>query len=249
MAYFEQINNRDTLLITIGDSWTEGVGCYDPELLPKFFDEKLDLQDMYLQSRHGGHFGRGGWPIQLAKMLNCDVINIAEGGDANSSSAKRLIQEYPELDSITKNYKKVTVLWLLTSPDRFGFYHRKSINNYLPDTSPTAISKAYYKDVNIDPLDSLLEASFYLRTVYWYCKAKNFNFIYGSAFTNIEPLNEVCDLPGNIHSHIINNCMTRYLDNKDESIWAHCWHPNNKGYFIIAQALYSILTSHFKDAI
>lgn len=246
MSYFEKISKADNLLITIGDSWTEGVGCYDTDTLDDFHKKKIDQQELYLRSRKGGSFSKGSWPYQLSNFLNCDLINLGAGGDANSSSAKRLIQDYHEVVSKKiQDYKKINLIWLLTSPDRFGFYSDNTIVNFL-STSPHQIVKNYFTEVNKNDLDNYLETAFYLRSVYWYCKANRINFMYGSAFNTILPLNEIYNTEENFHNYISYDCVSKYLDDNNKRVWAHCGHPNSDGYYIIANKIFQIMNHNFE---
>lgn len=234
----------------MGDSWTEGVGCYDPDLLSAYLTKKIDMQDLYKQSKKRGLFSKGSWPTQLSKMLDCDLINIGEGADSNSGSAKRLIQDYNNIISErTKNYEKVTVVWLISAPERFSFYSDRRIRNFSQEDS-NKMRKAYYKDVIKYNDDFLLETSFYLKTVYWYCKANGYNFIYGSAFSPTRELEKIYNPENNIHRYIPEESLNQYIEKyDDDSLWAPCRHPNEKGYTIMAQRMYSIIDEHFKGII
>lgn len=244
--YFKKINNKDNLLITIGDSWTEGVGCYDPDLLSKYHKGKIDRSTMYVESQNAGFFSRGSWATHLSEKLECDLINMGKGGAANSATAKYLIQDYHSaISEIAKKYKKVNVIWLMSVPERFSFYSNKELKSYRHDI-PEKIAKVYYSQVLKDPLDSLLEASFHLRTVDWYCKANNYNFIYGSAFTPIPDFHNITNIEGsNIHQYVKVDCISQYLDHQDNMHWAPCGHPNNDGYIKIADHLFNIINYYF----
>lgn len=244
--YFEKINNKDNLLITIGDSWTEGVGCYDPELLSRYLEGKIDMPTMYSRSQNNGFFSRGSWAMHLSEKLDCDLINMGKGGASNSATAKYLIQNYhSKVSKITKRYKKVNVIWLLSVPERFSFYSNQELRSYRHDTSEK-IAKVYYSEVLRDPLDPLLETSFYLRVVDWYCKANSFNFIYGSAFTRMQDLHNIIHIEGsNIHQYVTVECISHYLDHQDDIYWAPCRHPNNAGHIKMSEHLFDIINCHF----
>jgi hypothetical protein len=246
MVCFENIKGRENLLITLGDSWTEGVGCYHPKLEHQFFKKKIDKQHLYLESRKDGFFGRGSWPFQLSTILNTDLINLGIGGDSNSASAKRFIHDFDRLEHIRSKYKKITVIWLLSDPNRFSFYTRQVLNNFLPnlDDSSASFVKKYFQHANIDPLDSILETSFYVHAVYWFCKANGLNFVYGSAFSDLSSLKQICKVPGNIHQHTEKSSMNNYLT---QSMHAFCNHPNTTGYYTIAAEIKKILELNFKE--
>ena len=107
--------------------------------------------------------------------------------------------------------------------------------------SLTIITKYFKND-----LDNYLETAFYLRSVYWYCKANRINFMYGSVFNTILPLNEVYNTEENFHNYISYDCVSKYLDDKNKRVWAHCGHPNSDGYYIIANKIFQIMNHNFE---
>jgi hypothetical protein len=249
MNYYTDISNKDNLLITIGDSWTEGVGNYIPEDLIKFNENQMTGKELYSLSAQSRFFYKGAWPLYLSKLLDCDLINLGQGGDANSASAKRLISD---IDLNTKfsvsKYKKVTVFWLLSDPARFSFYTDQYLKSYnINDTIDFV--KLYVQDVYKQDKDGLLETKFFIKAMENYCQVNNYNFVYGSAFTNIGELNKIYNSPSNIHNYVSKQCAAGYLSRNDQSVWAHCGHPNAKGYELIAKEFYNILKTHFKEKI
>lgn len=242
----EIILNRDSLLITIGDSWTRGVGCYIPSFLELYNKNKISYDELDRRCRINESYSNGSWPTQISRMFDCDLINLGRGGDSNSVSAKRLIQDcHDMIFARAKNYKKVSVIWLISTPDRLGFYSDKTLCSF-PLAKPSKIVKTYLKNIHKHPLDTCLETSFYLRTVEWYCKANNYSFIYGSAWHPISDLNTIYDSECNIHKHISVDSISKFLDvNKDQ--WSHCGHPNENGYRVIAEKLYKSINEYFPD--
>ena len=63
---------KPKLLITLGCSLTEGVGCYNLDLLPKNPNQDYFL-DLKLE-KHSKRFLKYGWPNVLGNHLNYDLV-------------------------------------------------------------------------------------------------------------------------------------------------------------------------------
>jgi len=239
LHYYENINNKDNLLIAIGDSWTAGFGVYTDEQIEQWTNNggHLTLSQSYLQQE--SMFGS--YPNQLASLLNYDLINLGIAGCSNSASAKRLLNHF---DNNYKNkYKKVIVIWLLTDPNRISFYSDNCIKSWSHDQAP--ISKAYFKDVWKNNNDGFLETAFYLKAIYNFCQANDYLFFYGTGFTVIHDLNSLV----NIDQCNLNNMLI--IDNFQRMLWENdtnkdlyspiCLHPNKKGYKLIAEKIFSVI--------
>ena len=87
--YYEDIKNNDTLLVTVGDSWTWGSGL----------DNRLDQ----IYGRH------------LANLLSADWVNIAYSGIDNITAVSRLSKFIAGLE---KQYKNIQVVITLTESGR-----------------------------------------------------------------------------------------------------------------------------------
>lgn len=249
MVKQKKINNKKTLLVTLGDSWTEGVGCYDPELLQEFLNKKITMNELYDSSVTKEYFFKGSWPWALSEKLDCDLINLGTGGTANSASAKNFVCNWIEnCLPIVENYEKVTVIWLLSDPTRLSFYSNEKIVSLLRNDNDRLFNY-YIRDVHLHPNDSMLETKFLLKSVEAVCQLNGFNFVYGSAFTDINQLNKVYNSNNNIHNFAEFNCFNTEVEKQKSKYMAHCGHPNEKGYELIADILYTILTTHFKDFI
>ena len=239
LHYDEKINGNDNLLIAIGDSWTAGFGVYTDEQinlwtkngrrwLPQLL--QLERESMALS-----------YPSQLANLLNCDFINIGMGGCSNSAAAKRLLNHF---DNNYKNkYKKVIVIWLLTDPNRISFYSDSCIKSW--SLGQGWISKAYFKDVWKSNNDGFLETAFYLKAVYNFCRANGYLFFYGTGFTVIHDLNllvniDQCNLNNMLSIENFQRMLSENDINKD-LFSPICTHPNEKGYKLIAEKIFTVI--------
>jgi hypothetical protein len=243
---YTRINEQhNKLLITLGDSWTQGVGDYDPAGLRDFEDGIITQDKLYSMSVD--RFYQNSWTVKLTEKLGYDLINLAKGGDSTSASVKRLMCDFDEKNTIDLDrYESVSVLWLLSDPFRFSFYSNHELHSWNA-SSGSEIVKWYSIDVHKSDLDGWLETKFALKIVDNYCRLKNFNFLFGSAFTDITPLDTIYNNVKNIHHRIPERKISEFLNAK--RYWAHCGHPNGEGYIKIADSLYETLITKFKGMI
>jgi lysophospholipase L1-like esterase len=230
---------KDTLLITLGDSWTQGVGCYPENLKEDHKRGLLSMQDLFLQSFDC--FQEHSWPSQTAKILNADLINLAKGGDANSATAKRLYSDVHE--KYKESYKKVIVVFLLSDFSRFSFYNNKIIQTFMParpNLGAENLCNAFLEHCLNDETDELCETAFYLKTVEYFSESCGYDFFYGSAFTSITQLNKIYFKPDiMVHNHY--SSIRSILPNN--SYFSElCGHPNEKGYELIGKFIGDYLT-------
>lgn len=129
------------LLITFGCSWTYGVGAnYEPGMTLKDFKEKAWDLDICSQYSFRGI---------LSENHGYDNINFSMGGSSNQAQFR--LAEYffsSELfNDYQKKYKKIIVLWGITSVLRNEFYCRgaQDLRNVFY-TSPEQISKCILAD-------------------------------------------------------------------------------------------------------
>ena len=112
MRCYKILNNKKNLLITLGDSWTEGVGNYEPTALLDYQKNKISQQELYSISDKLRYFYKEAWPTFLSEKLDYDLINLGQGGDANSATAKKFICDFDEnMEFDSSKYEKVTVLF------------------------------------------------------------------------------------------------------------------------------------------
>jgi hypothetical protein len=254
----ENRSGKENLLITIGDSWTEGVGCYDTEYLLKHTSGQVTAEELYKESRKRKSFFKNSWPMILSQKLDYDLLNMGLGGSSNSGAAKRLIYtQSPQntlysinrIEEFKLAYKKITIIWMLTEDMRFSFYSDKNVTDY-QSWGDNPIYNLYIEKVNVCDEDGYFETIFYLEAVRHYCISQGFNFFYCSGFSNIKNIMKYYNTENNIHNYTE---YTQYSDMLRETkffeapqdVWAFCKHPNELGYKIIADNLYNILTTHF----
>ena len=79
------MSQKSKILITLGCSYTEGVGCFDVDLMEKYNTtdyNSLPREQLLIQL---DKFHKDGFPNKLGKLLNYDkVINMGLGGSGTS---------------------------------------------------------------------------------------------------------------------------------------------------------------------
>ena len=136
--YHTEINDRDTLLITMGDSWTWGASL----------DPALKYKQIY-----GAH---------LKQQLNCDWINIGCQGWSNSFILENLGFLGPHLQESA--YKNIIVVINLTENGRDVQSTTSFRYNYSRLRDTFGVSGAFYENLLLDierywirQIDSFLE--------------------------------------------------------------------------------------------
>lgn len=228
------------LLITLGDSWTYGVGCSD--ILPNHC----------------------GWHSFVKEKMNfSEVLNLALPGGSNSATVKEFVNTVIHKD-FCKNFKKITVVFLLTGYERFSFYSKGQISSFTVHGMHETNDKLYDKFLEwyvtqIQDGDAERETIFYLDIVESVCKLYGYNFFWGTAFSDVNNL--IAITKTNQYKHIkldTTKCLHHaefksfrdYLVSESKNspynivgefeygthheYFAPCGHPNEKGYELIA---------------
>lgn len=233
---------KKKLLITLGCSLTEGVGCYDytQELY------EIDKLDGFPTEYQINRFHEFGWPNRLGKKLNYDkVINLGWGGSSNSAHIKLfvekiLIQDFSDYD--------ILVIWMLTSTDRFSFYVNGRIGQFfgvIDDTS-SKLERGYFEtirmlDRNLPVSDDLLETVFYIKCLEQMCENNSFNLLITSwenlSFTKIRQFYKSKYYMKEVDSTIA------FLPEEDGEYCSKvCRHPNEMGYEVFANNMFNSIS-------
>jgi hypothetical protein len=185
---------KKKLLITLGCSFTEGVGAYDLNKIPSVHRPNNIGNDFVVEryKLYRPRFHMHSWSRYLQKSLNYDVlINLGLGGSSDSNAIKRFIEVFDE-NSLSENYD-VLVVWGLTFPERISFYKDGKNVSILPgykhgDTNHYSLGVSYNNFTQNNILDHFLEQIFHVKTMRNLCNRYSFNFLYFSMFnfkTNI----------------------------------------------------------------
>ena len=239
---------KKKLLITLGCSFTEGVGCYDPELLKQYpvINEKIK-GDIYNKSI--GYFHANGWPPRLQQKLNYDrLINLGAAGTGESFHLKRFIEEFAGQD-LTTEYD-VLVVWLTSPQGRLSFYSNGHLYSVLtnwtyPDKKNNDMVLAYAGLIENVDLDTCLEQAFYIKTLKEICNGKNYNFLVFPLSKSTSKLHSLLDIPENMAIHYNYSPHDQILPNDPiyKSLM-NCGHPNEAGYELLANRMFEIISNH-----
>lgn len=254
-------NNK--VLITLGCSFTEGVGCYDyTGLSKKELDKLKELSfDSNFYGKNLDNFLYGSWGSQLQEMIGASTFyNFGKGGDSNSGQSKTF---YDQIDKINLEGKEVLVVWLMTYPHRFSFYNEGiaqtipfnmgETNSEFKNTTKMVEGYVSYVEKNWD-FNTGCEQFYYLRTVAEICKNRNFKFAWANvqqhqSLTVIYPL-----LDSYLKNTLLKNEIFGYnfieglLTNQNKELLSKiCGHPNKKGYTQVAKRFASPIMKLYPD--
>jgi hypothetical protein len=246
-----KMNQRKKLLITLGCSLTEGVGCYDYTLMGK--DDTFEnlqpgnnsFDKFYKPNRINFH--NNGWPVHLAKKLGFDkLINLGYAGSSTSGQVKVLFEKY--FNPSFEDYD-VTIGWLLSEPARISFYKQGKVVNFNTSNFGDSIFDEYVINVSEGIDDFLLEQIFYIKVLETYCKHHNFNlFMVHSRNEFVEDIRKIHDT-----NKLYNVPNLMYFgdggsDMKKNNTSKICNHPNEKGYKLIADRIYTYIKHSFPSS-
>lgn len=234
------------LLITLGCSFTEGVGCYDFNINP---DGKhytlLPLQDKLKTQKK---FHELGWPNTVGKSLGFDkVLNIGAGGTANSTHLKLFVDKVlPRINSIKKEYD-IFLIWVMTEPSRFSFYTNDSIFNFIPsgvgdyrNSNYFKMEHAYLVDMPEVTEGPSREQAFLIKLSEFMFSSLGIEFIYSSwspEFLKIyEYVNSVHFLDPSPHYIEVSQNIN--------DLSPICNHPNEKGYEKMANKIIPLVKKY-----
>jgi len=249
------------LLITLGDSWTVGVGCGTSALgirLPQTFSSEEDYttyvteinkrQDMY------------GWSRLCANLLDYDLINLSMAGWSNSGLVKKVISDIQNTTYKTI-YEKVVFVYLLTDPYRFGVFTNKGITNisprglksidntlYLPKKEaleiPVGTDEVIWESYinNMIPEGAVSETIFSLICMEHFCKSCGYDFYWGTAFTPHQELSIYSKVNNCLHYNEFDDFRSMILKKCGLKGFSSCKHPNELGYQEMANYIFNKLS-------
>lgn len=239
---------KKRLLITLGCSLTEGVGCYDINTIPKNIlnsnknFEWSDIHSIYKSNLE--RFHEMSWPNQLGKKLGFDkVLNLGHGGSSTSSQVKIFFEKYP---NEYFNDWDVLMVFMLPTSTRFSFYINSRITHFLPQFGiEGGIENSYLDLIDKDFNDAVLEQIFYIKVMNEVCKNRNFNFIY---FHHDNNMNIVLRNNYKNPNHLTLKSSKKSLfwfGEDDEYLSPLCHHPNEKGHEEMSIIIYNCIKHEF----
>jgi|TARA_B110000259_G_C13859104_1_gene340078 hypothetical protein len=215
------------LLISMGDSWTAGVGCYNGTALDQLSRKEIHIDELMPLSLDS--FAEGCWPKQLTDNLGWDLINLSIGGCSNSGQAKILFDSIP--DDLCKKYDNVFVIWLLSDAYRPSFYVDGKVRSWHGEEKFTKLCIKYARP-RIE--DAILDTNFYVKCVDKFCKSNGYHFLFGNAFG----INHSLNSSHNMHNYLKNDAFSNCVSPEGFSF---CGHPNAHGYSLIAGKIQEVI--------
>lgn len=243
---------KQKVLITLGDSWTEGVGAYNPPI-----DSNIDnpLTDSEIQQTIETHFKsnienfhKNSWCNLVGQKLGFDkVFNLGRISASNSENVKILndfLYDFP-----TSEYE-ILVIWLMTEPSRFSFYIDGTLKSYQPSFSHLdKLAYEYLNEIKHINLDTLLEQKFYVQMMENLCQVKGIDLLITSWHETFPLLYKLYKTKNYLDSYpkFLQPPNESKNDNTSHLYYSFCSHPNKEGYEWIAnEIIQSIKQNHSK---
>jgi len=233
---------KPKILITLGDSWTEGVGAYNPPIIydiqkPFTNNEITNIIEKNFQNNIE-NFHNKSWCNIVGKKLNFDkVFNLGRISASNSENLK-ILNDF--ITTFPINDYDILVIWLMTEPSRFSFYIDGSLKSYQPSFShANKLAKEYTNEIKKLKLDTLLEQKFYVQMMESFCKSKEIDLIITSWHETFVDFYKLYHSKNYLHKTPIYlqppNDTTE--DNSSHIYYSFCSHPNENGYEWIAKKI------------
>jgi hypothetical protein len=237
---------KKKLLITVGDSFTEGVGCYGDLVSNQNISFKELTIEYYQKSLD--RFHEYGYPNELGRLLNYDkVINLGFGGSAPMSNVKYFFERY--IDKDFSDYE-VFVFWLIPSFFRASFYSNGRILSKIPSSKISGTIDKFdfhYMELiskgNID-LNVTLETIFGIKIMEFVCKSKNYDFLY--TIVDVKQMSVFKEIYQS-ENYIQDFNVFEGIDYKSE--FSPCLHPNELGYKKVAKNIYDKIKTEYAHLI
>ena len=235
---------KKKLLITLGCSLTEGLGCYGDDITK---EEIKSVSKGMIPEKYKKRFQEYGWPKILYNLLNYDeLINLGKMGGSTSGNLKHFSESY--LDKDFSDYE-VLVIWQLPQASRVSFYmYRDWKRDYIIDDillqDGTKLSEEITNRV-VHPYEAgLREQVFYIKMFEQVCENNNWNLILlPTAIQTYKELNKLYP-----SKYFLSESFDwNEFPNHKEHISPVCHHPNEKGYNYIANKIYKIIEKDEKN--
>lgn len=247
---------KKKLLLTMGCSFTEGVGSYDMEYINTLKNKLPDYEDItrlyevYPNSKK--RFQQYSWPTQLQKKLNYDkLINIGSRGTANSHQLKKFVEKYTDVN-FSSDYD-VLVIWMMSFPSRISFYNKGMVqtilNNFVSgNESYDNLSRSLVEWIDDPHHDFMLEQLHEVRMMKMICNSLGYNFLFLSVneyssefFDKIYPVINTSNLD-KLYTSLVPEEKSIIPSINKKHLWSTiCFHPNEMGYETIAENIYKTI--------
>jgi hypothetical protein len=221
------------LLVTLGCSLTEGVGCYIDN---KSYDKQELIDNSF------DNFHRKGWPPKLCKKLGFNkLINLGFAGYSISGNLKVFVENF--LNKDFSNYE-IHIIWYLPEPSRISFYVNNDIKNYNISNN-NSLTEEIIKLSENPTKDFIREQIFYMKIMENFCKFNNWNLYFLCTCSDIQKQTKKI-----YNSKYFIKQKKDFLNFGDYSEFhdevhskhiAFCGHPNELGYEVLSEKIYKSL--------
>jgi len=254
-------------LITMGCSFTEGVGCYDYSQLPdnKTVEELNSAEFSKYYGTQLDNFLEGSWGTHLQKLMGYDLhINCGIGGSSNSHQLKNFMDTMANWPDLTEY--DVLVIWQMTYSHRFSFYekgvpttfgfngvrtHDKLDGEDIPGHYNNFVKSFIHRQADMLFENMALESLFHLRCFIEICKSKGYSFLFSTvgddesdeyinkylSDSHIDKFIQIYDLELKMRKPPLH-----YAFSKNNKV-AHCGHPMSDGYKSMANKYFEWISS------
>lgn len=243
---------KKKLLVTLGCSITQGIGCYDYDINPEY-KHWYDL-DKEAQEITSERFLKLGWPYRTASKLGYHkLINLGSAGSSNSAHLKLFVDKVlPKIERLKKEYD-ILVIWLMTEPTRFSFYTDKKINLYAPagvglwplfsDALP--MESGYLEEMHEFNIGPLREQLFLIKMAEGFFKSLDVELLISSWAGDFDKIYDYYDSPRFL-SPAPDHIKTRFTSSYMSLI---CGHPNDKGYELVSKQIFKLIKKHHPNLV
>jgi hypothetical protein len=240
---------KKKLLITLGCSFTEGVGAWDPNIEQPNLDGGILPQEIY--QKHRENFHKESWPVKLQKHLNYHrCINLGLGGSSTSGQLKRFMEILDDYKKLKDEYE-ILIVWMITAPFRISFYKGNRVIDLItghhrggPNKSNFNLFNEYISFLEKPDEDLLLEQLFYIKVMREICIANGFHLLHtGINLLNVLTLKNIYpEMP------LLDTLTDFIVPNLGENLRfksKYCYHPNELGYEVIAKNIYTKIDKEY----
>lgn len=229
---------KKKLLITLGCSLTEGLGCYGDNVPA---EDIVSINKGIISEKYKKRFQEYGWPKTLYNLLNYDeLINLGKMGYSTSGNLKLFSETY--LDKDLSEYE-VLVIWQLPQSSRISLYiyddcrTEYRVNNFMLNEDDN-FTKEIINKVKHPWEAGIREQIFCIKMMEQICENNNWNLIVlPTAIETYEKLNELYS-----SQYFLSQPLDWNEFPKDkEHVSPICKHPNESGYKFIGEKIFELI--------
>ena len=238
---------KKKLLITLGDSVTEGEGVYDSAILNKLLDEKgVSHEDVVLSDKEKDlfkeDFHKEGWPNRVGQKLGFDkVLNLGYRGTSNFSHLEIFLNRILPIISELKKEYNISLIWMLTELNRISHLTNEgTFYNIMPHLERSKIERGYFKLLVERKINLEQDFSYLLTMSEILFKFFEIEFLICSWSSSLKYLYDNYET-----DNFLTPKFSRIMPPNDPSYYSPiCYHPNRKGYEYVANWIVKMVDNY-----